>query len=258
MPPSLFDDWCESQHLAPAPTRRLHVLAEKNGGRVSVASQIDQTIASHYEDPQRFSDRIKRLGYPRAAEVLKLMLPRSEKARSGHLGEILATEAVPAFLGKFTVPTKRLRWTDGRESALRGEDLLGLSRENNRVRFLKGESKSRKNLSPSTVADARKALDANDGRPSQHALGFIMQRLFDLQRDDLALVFEEFMLRKTIPKDQLVHLTFILSGNDASTALTDDLNSYAGGIEQHAVAMRIADHQEFIKQVYERMKSYAP
>ena len=45
------------------------------------------------------------------------------------LGEILATEAVPAIVPTFQVPIKRLRWLDGRESALRGEDVIGISVE---------------------------------------------------------------------------------------------------------------------------------
>ena len=43
------------------------------------------------------------------------MLPRNAKARSGHLGEIFATEAAPAVLKDFQIPIKRLRWLDGRE-----------------------------------------------------------------------------------------------------------------------------------------------
>jgi hypothetical protein len=186
------------------------------------------------------------------------MLPQSKRARSGHLGEILATETVPACLSSFKIPIKRLRWTDGRESALRGEDLIGIARESHVVRFLKGESKSRRTLTPSVVAEAREALNANDGRPSQHAFGFIMNRLFELGQEELALIFEEYMLLKSIPVQQLVHLTFTLSGNDACDALKADLGGCGGGIEQHAIAIRIQDHQEFIASVYNRLNSYAP
>jgi hypothetical protein len=61
---------------------------------------------------------------------------RRRKGRDpGHLGEILATESVPALLRPFKVPIKRLRWVDGRESALRGEDLIGLAIETQSVNF---------------------------------------------------------------------------------------------------------------------------
>ena len=156
----------------------------------------------------------------------------------------------------FYIPIKRLRWLDGREAALRGEDLIGIEQKNRSVRFLKGESKSRSKLTPAVVAEAREMLLANDGRPSQHALGFIMHRLFELGQDELAIVFEEFMLLKPIPARQIVHLLFTLSGNDAGTALEDDLRACRDEIEQHAISLRIPDHQTFIAGMYDRINAY--
>jgi hypothetical protein len=121
-----------------------------------------------------------------------------------------------------------------------------------------GESKSRVSLTPSVVAEARAALNANDGRPSHHAMGFIMKLLFDKAEDELALIFEEYMLLKSIPSDQLVHLTFAFSGNDASKALSADLKACDHAIEQHAVALRILDHQEFVATVFDRVNNYGP
>lgn len=258
MAETLFDQWCEHRDIDVAGRHKLHILTERDGARATVQDEIDRTVASHYDEPRRLSNRIARLGYEKAAKILRAMLPQSKRARSGHLGEILATETVPALLSSFTIPIKRLRWTDGRESALRGEDLIGIARENRTVRFLKGESKSRLALTPSVVAEVREALNANDGRPSQHALGFIMNRLFELGQDELAQIFEEYMLIKSIPVQQLVHLTFTLSGNDACAALIADLGGCGSSIEQHAITIRIQDHQEFIASVYQRLNSYAP
>lgn len=253
-----FEQWCERMKIDVAGDRKLHVLTERTGARAEVEKTLDQSVASHYEDPARISDRIARLGFQKAAEILRQMLPQTKRARSGHLGEILATEAVPAYLGSFHIPIKRLRWTDGRESALRGEDLIGIEKEGEAIRFLKGESKSRASLTPSTVAEARETLNANDGRPSQHAFGFIMKILNDLGQEDLAQIFEEYMLMKSIPNESLVHLTFALSGNDAETALTADLRNYKGHIEQHSISMRIRDHQTFIATIYDRLTANGP
>ena len=156
----------------------------------------------------------------------------------------------------FYIPIKRLRWLDGREAALRGEDLIGIEQTSQAVRFLKGESKSRSKLTLAVVGEAREMLLANDGRPSQHALGFIMHRLFELGQDELAILFEEYMLLKPIPSRQMVHLLFILSGNDAATALEENLRACHDEIEQHAVSLRIPDHQKFIAGVYDRLNAY--
>jgi hypothetical protein len=256
MPSSLFEQWCETEDLKLEGGHNLHVFREKDGVRSSLEKQIAAAVVSHYEDPLRLSERIAKVGLPKAAQVLREMLPRTSRTRSGHLGEILAAEAAPAVLKNFEIPIKRLRWLDGREAALRGEDLIGVERTRDRVRFLKGESKSRGSLSPGVVAEAREMLAANDGRPSQHALTFIMHRLFELQQEKLALVFEEFLLLKPIPTQQLVHLLFAFSGNDASNALAADLKGCSAEIEQHAIALRITDHPKFIAAVYDRLDRY--
>lgn len=141
---------------------------------------------------------------------------------------------------------------------MRGEDLIGIAQENGCVRFLKGESKSRSNLTPSVLVEAREALKANDGRPTQHAMSFVMNRLFDQGQEDLALVFENYMLMRTIALQDLVHLIFTLSGNNASDNLELDLRNCDDSIEQHSISLCIPDHQDFIASVYEQLKNYAP
>ena len=252
MPKHVYDGWCDFKAKDISNGRRLHVLAERDGARLKARGRIVETVLSHYEDPRHLADRVNRLGFRKAAKILVELLPKTKKARSGHVGEILATEAVPAILPEFEIPIKRLRWLDGRESALRGEDVIGIALEQKRVRFLKGESKSRAALSPNVVAEARKALRANEGRPSQHAMGFVMHRLLETGRKDLALIFEDHLLLKTIADEDLVHLLFGLSGNDASAALKADLEAYSGKIEQHSVNFRIEDHQDFIASVYKK------
>lgn len=252
MPKHLYDGWCDFKAKDISNRRRLHLLAERDGARPKSHSRIVETVLSHYEDPRYLADRIKRLGFNKAAKVLEGFLPQTKKARSGHVGEILATEVVPAILPAFDIPIKRLRWLDGRESALRGEDLIGIAREQKRICFLKGESKSRATLSPGVVAEARKALKANEGRPSQHAMAFVMHRLLEMGQKDLALIFEDHLLLKSIANEDLVHLIFGLSGNDAKAAFQADLEAYSGKIEQHSVNFRIEDHQDFISSMYKK------
>jgi hypothetical protein len=106
------------------------------------------------------------------------------------------------------------------------------------------------------VAEARQALGANEGYPSEHALTFVMHRLFELGKRDVALIFEEYQLLKTIRPRQVVHLLFALSGNDASSAPTKDLKACGQDIEQHAITFRIPDHQTFIIGVYKGINTY--
>ena len=91
--------------------------------------------------------RLEDLGAPETAKMLKELLPKSKRARSGDTGEILATEVAEQELG-YTVPIRRLRWKDGRDAALRGDDIVGVAHDSSgKVQFLKGESKNLSTIS---------------------------------------------------------------------------------------------------------------
>jgi hypothetical protein len=156
------------------------------------------------------------------------------------MGEILLTEAVPELVPPFVVPLKRLRWLDGRNMALRGEDLIGVAQSGGSVRFLKAESKSRIALSASVVGEARAALNHHDGRPSVHSMLF---------------VFDEYAHRRDLSGAQLVHLSFGLSANDSAQLFTNDLQNCGNEIEQQAIGLVIQDHADFIKGVYDRLSN---
>src|SRR5262245_48650666 len=120
----LYNGWCDKTATTVRNGCSFHLLSELTGGRAASFPRIVSTISSHYEDPDRFAESAKRWGFKKAAKVLRKMLPQTKKARSGHVGEVLATEVVPLVDASFQVPIKRLRWLDGRESALRGEDII--------------------------------------------------------------------------------------------------------------------------------------
>jgi hypothetical protein len=58
----LFDKWCETKAIQVEGRHNLHLFRERDGVRSSVTGQIDSTVASHYEDPVRLSERIARVG----------------------------------------------------------------------------------------------------------------------------------------------------------------------------------------------------
>jgi hypothetical protein len=104
----LFDDWCAKKESEDQ-RKHLWTLVEKGGGRDAIRDRLAETMRSHYERLDRIADDIARLGYEGAAELLRTVMPRNAKARSGELGEILATELVEEETG-FRVPVRRLRY----------------------------------------------------------------------------------------------------------------------------------------------------
>ncbi len=251
-----FNRWCHIADHGVGP-HRLSVLTEQRGVRGAIAPDLDASVLDNYDDLQRLERWATQLGLPNAASVLHNTLPETARARSGHVGEILLTESVPELFPDFIVPIKRLRWIDGRNMALRGEDFIGVDRRGRQVRFLKAESKSRAVLAAGVIQEARAALNNNGGRPSGYALLFIARRLDEIGQRDLSAVFLENAVRQQIEDAQMVHLLFTFSGNDSTELLRTNLRTCAGPIQQQAVGLVIADHQEFILAIYTRLANAA-
>ena len=91
---------------------------------------------------------MKRLGYKVAAKILSEAMPQTPKGRSGDLGEILATELVEEEIG-LRVPVRRLRYKDGRNMAMRGDDS---ARRRARWLDVNGAASKRRTLRGATLA----------------------------------------------------------------------------------------------------------
>lgn len=118
-------------------------------------------------------DIVERMGYVRAAAVLRNRLAADKRTRSGDLGEVLATEYVDEMT-EFQVPIRRLRHRDDRSMAMRGDDVIGIAlASEDAPKILKVESKSRAAISTSVVREAGEALAKHSGRPnpSTHSAG---------------------------------------------------------------------------------------
>jgi len=215
-----------------------------------------QIVPEHYASPERIAGILDRLGKPAAAAYVRERLPTTKTARSGDLGEILSTEFIDAETS-YVVPIKRLRWKDHRNMALRGDDVIGVMPPEGRtpVRFLKAETKSRATLNANTVAEARGALNANDGLPSPHALGFVSDRLHETGKAALADLIDVAQLNHGISARQIEHLLFTFSGNCPRALLSVDLRAYSGAISQHAVGLRVAPHQQLIAAVFDLLQA---
>ena len=224
----------------------LSLLSEAVGARAKSMDGLRQIVRSHYVAPHVVAKRLADLGAPQTAELLREHLPTSKTARSGDLGEILATEIAEYRLA-YAVPVRRLRWKDGRDMALRGDDIVGVSRSSkNKLHFLKGESKSRATLAAAVLDEATGALDRDRGRPSRHSVLFVADRLREEGKDDLAMELEMAVLRG-FQGCRIEHLIFVLTGSNPANLMSAHLKSCAKmRRRRHAVGVRITDHGAFI------------
>ena len=224
-------------------------LTEIKGNRQNEIVNLREVVRSHYVDPDVFADRIASLGAPNTAELFREFLPNTSRARSGDLGEILATEIAELYLN-YDVPIRRLRWKDGRNRALYGDDILGISRNSDQLCFLKGESKSRSQLSSNVLSDAGSTLDNDDGGPSRLSVLFIASRLREQGNDDLALKLELAVLQ-SYEGMNIEHMLFVLCGGSPRDLLVRHLESNSNGtIRRYAVCVNVRDHTNFIEKLY--------
>lgn len=110
---ALFKAWCAGTEDK-SKKKTFRTCLEKDSGRAAVLTQLGETVRTH--DDQ--ADDVARLGYDGASEILRALLPQSKRARSGDLGEILASELVEEDMG-FRVPVWRMRFKDDGETAHR-------------------------------------------------------------------------------------------------------------------------------------------
>jgi hypothetical protein len=213
---------------------------------------LADTVPSYYTAPNRVASLLRKHGRERVAKYIEEKLPTAKTIMSGDLGEILGI----AYLDEFTpfkYSIKRLRWKDHRNMAMRGEDVLAFSlgKDKGQLHVLKGEVKSRLTLSSSVVGEARKALSANSGRPSAHAMSFLADRFFEQGDYELADILDNVQLKSRIANSKITHLMFTFSGNDPQNILRNNLLKCREDIPQIYVGLQVEKHQEFIKSVFE-------
>lgn len=249
----LYKKWCESTK---AKDKRKHfwTYTEKDGGRDEIRADLAETIRSHYDRLERIAEDVKRLGYKGASKILSTAMPQTPKGRSGDLGEILATELVEEEIG-LRVPVRRLRYKDGRNMAMRGDDFIGAGYDANSetLWLLKGESKSNKALGSTTIANARKALDRDSGRCTPDSLLFVANRLLESNNPDdqeLGRSLRDEVGLKSLRSDRIDHMLFTISGNGPHASLKKDLDAAGTNRDQYVVNIHVEDHQDFIATMY--------
>jgi hypothetical protein len=250
----LYKRWCESTKER---DKRKHywIYVEKNGGRDEIHDDLAETIRSHYDLLERIAEDVDRLGYKVAAKILSEAMPLTPKGRSGDLGEILATELVEEEIG-LRVPVRRLRYKDGRNMAMRGDDFIGAGYggKDEKLWLLKGEAKSNKVLGKTTVKSARKVLNRDNGRCTPDSLLFVANRLLESNDPDdntLGRSLRDEVGLKSLRADRIDHMLFTVSGNGPHASLKQDLEAEDSNRDQYVVNIHVEDHQEFIAAMYE-------
>jgi hypothetical protein len=248
-----FSDWCDDNEEEVG-DHQLYLLTARTAQLSTGRDAAALAVPVNYASEERIADLLVRLGKPASAAFIRQKLPEGPQIRSGDLGEILSTEYV-VEQGLYSVPIRRLRWKDHRNMAMRGDDLIGIRvpEEGPPLEFLKCETKSRAAVPGATISEARTALDKDSGLPAPHALAFVADRLRETGNVALADMIDDAQLRDGILPQQVCHLLFVFCGNNPRNLLNANLRNYGGDIPQTYVGLRVATHQQFIRDVYAKV-----
>ena len=247
----MIEDWLEIETQECDDRKTLYIVVERPGVRIDIRDQLVERVRSHYDDLRNIEADIADLGFSGAAKILRKRMPIESRQRSGEIGEILATEFMEHET-EFRIPVRRLRYKDGRDMALRGDDFIGIKRTDARLDYLKGEAKSSQNMARNVICIARAQLGAEDGRPTDISLLFVTDRLLEGGEDDriLGRSIRNSVGLGTIQSSNITHGLFTLTGNDNQANLQADLDNAPNEHNHVSVNLQILDHQEFIAWVY--------
>lgn len=200
----------------------------------------------------------KRHGKNGVAHFLRRKIPTTASARSGDVGEILATAYLHEECG-YEVGPSRLIQRDHQEWAMRGDDVLGVKlNEKAKPLLVKAEAKSRASLGKATVNEARGGLGRNDEMPSPHSLTQFAERLLQLADSKYGEAVIDLQLTSGLRPDHVRHLMFLFTQGNPSQHVESDLTSYQGAIPQRTVTLRVQGHQQFIKDAFEKVTTVGP
>lgn len=245
MPSELFSKWLRRAGVKAH--NGVTIYTERPGARQVGLSTLKKVVADHFVGEKTI---LQAGGYSKSAAIIANSLPSNKRTRSGDLGELLATEYLNSET-PFVVPIKKLRWKSDRETAMHGNDVIGINTKVKPVGVIKGECKSRAAFGAATVEEAAATLDLHDGRPNPSTLAFITKRLYEENRDGEAKVFQDLQCEGAFSGKNLSHLIFALAGNDPSQHLAKALKSKHAGIKREGAAIVVNDHGAFIATVYE-------
>lgn len=244
MPSDLFSKWLQT--AAAKPHAGVTLYTERPGARPLGLSALKKLLPDHFVGEKTI---LQAGGYSKSAAIIANSLPTNKRTRSGDLGELLATEYLNSET-PFVVPIKKLRWKSDRETAMHGNDVIGVNAKVKPVQVVKGECKSRAAFGAATVEEAAATLDMHDGRPNPSTLAFITKRLYEDKRDAEAKVFQDLQCEGALSGKNLSHLIFALAGNDPSQHLAKGLKSKHPGIKRESTAIVVNDHGAFVAAVY--------
>lgn len=251
-----FGTWCSQPTLTSLDSHKFGML-ESQDDPTGVALTA-AALPAAYADRSALALVAERHGKPGVAAFLRDRLPTKKSARSGDMGEILATAYLDEECG-YVVGPSRLIDRDHQEWAMRGDDVLAARiDEDSGLHLVKAEAKSRVIVGDATVKAAREGLARNDEMPSPQSLSQFATRLLRASDVEVGEAVLDVQLTSGVRPEHVGHLMFLLTGGDPSAHVSADLKGYTGVVPQLTITLRVQHHQAFINEAFDEVVASAP
>lgn len=251
-----FGTWCSPAELTSLGMHKFGKL-EAHDDATGVR-KLTEVLPSAYANTSALALVAERHGKPGVAAFLRNKFPTKKSARSGDMGEILATAYLDEECG-YVVGPSRLIDRDHQEWAMRGDDVLAARIDSgSELHLVKAEAKSGVRLGNATVKGAREGLARNGEMPSPHSLSQFATRLINTPDHTIGEAVLDAQISNGLRPHQIGHLMFLFTSGDPSAHVSADLTSYKGSVRQLIITLRVQDHQKFIHDSYEGVVSGAP
>ncbi len=253
---TMFDSWCSKATLTSIAGHRVGTI-ESHDDAAGVAL-LAARLPEAYADTTALALIAERHGKPGLAAFLRDRLPTKKSARSGDMGEILATAYLYEERGYIVGPS-RLIDRDHQEWAMRGDDVLAARVDDqSELHLVKAEAKSRVSIGEATIKAAREGLARSDEMPSPHSLSQFAARLLKTSDREVGEAVLDVQLTDGVRPEQVGHLMFLLTSGDPSAHVSADLKAYAGAVPQLTVTVRVQHHQKFINDAFDEVVAGVP
>lgn len=179
---------------------------------------MKQWLITHHVSPESIErDRRRREALARQGFTdANRRFPTNPKTQKGNWGEIFLAEYLASACGA-QIPVYRFRYNPNVDQSMKGDDILAFDLDSDPVRVLVGEAKFRATPSKKAVEDIIEALAKSHRAGIPASLQFVVDRLFDENRTELAIKVDACSLLFAQGRLRLDHVGLLVS--DVNTAL---------------------------------------
>ena len=231
-----------------------HRKLTENGNTDAFLDFTVQALQNHHADSQKLQ-RIRKTIQSLSGDVCKYQqspYPHADKTRKGNFAEVVLAEYIKACTTA-QLPVYRLRYNPNIEQSMKGDDVLMFDLDSNPVRIIVGESKFRGIPNKKAVTDILSGLNKSHNTGLPVSLAFVVDRLFESGRNDLAEKLNDFTTLFLKNKLTIDYIGLLMSNSDASNHIDKNTTSELHNLLM--ISLGVDSPEILVETAFERLEA---